>query len=105
MSYIPKSVQRKIDKYNGKTRVIHLSPEAEAKLTKAFETRTPQVLRQGDPGCQRWEVYFNGVRQHLCTYASVTEGKIIRYTHGVGNKAGTRQTEELFGDVEIRSKF
>lgn len=105
MSYIPKSAQRKIDKYNAKSRVIRLSPEVEAKLVQTFENRTPQVLRQGDPGCQRWAVYFNGERQHLCSYASVPEGKIVRYVSGMGNEANTRQTEVLFGTVEIRSKF
>jgi len=104
MSYIPKSAQRKIDKYNSTSRVIELSPEASAKLVKAFEDRTPAVLRQGQPGAGLWDVYFNGVKQHLCTFASINEGYIVRYTHGKGSTPLTKQTERLTGSVVIVRK-
>lgn len=108
MSYIPKSAQRKIDKYNSKTRVIQLSPEAEAKLVKAFEDRKPaeppKRLRSGQPGAGLWDVYFNGVKQHLCAVADVEQGFVIRYLHGKGNTPTTSQTEQVRGYVEIVRK-
>lgn len=104
MSYIPKSAQRKINKYNSKTRAIRLSPEAEKKLEDAFNNRTPAVLRQGQPGAGLWDIYFNGIKQHLCTFASVNEGCIVRYTHGKGSTPLTEQTERLTGCVVIVPK-
>lgn len=104
MSYIPKSAQRKITKYNSTSRVIELSPEAEAKLVKAFDDRRPAVLHSGQPGARLWDVYFNGVKQHLCLTANAVEGYIVRYTHGKGSVPLTKQTERLTGCVVIVSK-
>jgi hypothetical protein len=64
---------------------------------------TPQeVLRAHD-------VYFNGVKQKLCTFACMDSKIIKRYVNGMGNipirgRDGLMATETLHGDVQIVRK-
>lgn len=99
MSRIPKSAQRKIDKY---ARMKALPTSNQKEVVEDF--RTPMTLRQGDPGVGKWDVYFNGERQTLCMYADARSGTIVRYKHGSGNTPLTKETERLRGNVVIVRK-
>lgn len=59
--------------------------------------------------CKKFEVFFNGQKQRLCTEADVEKGYIVRYKLGIGNlpvanRAGEYETERLQGRVEIKLK-
>lgn len=102
MSYIPKSAQRKIDAANRAIKAMpHRVFDGVDKLAVPF---VPNILTAGDGGAQMWDVFFNGVKQHLCQHADCERGYIVRYTHGTGNKPLTSETEKLFGVVEIKRK-
>jgi hypothetical protein len=89
-----------LPKHNGDVLLVKGQKGDSVTLTNGVPTK----LYQGQPGAGMWDVYFNGVKQHLCTYASSIEGKIVRYTHGRGNTPLSKQTEELAGSVVIVRK-
>jgi hypothetical protein len=91
MAYVPKSALRKIQKY---ARLV--TP------VKGVKVELPRYLTNETPGAGRFRIYFNGLRQQLCTLADVDAGKIIRYKAGVGSRPSTTDTEVLYGNVEIR---
>lgn len=99
MSYIPKSAQRKIDSYNRKRAEIVLSPKAQAKLEQALAP--PMQLRSGQPGARMWDVYFNGVKQNVCTFADRMLGRLTRYRYSRGSLGIGKETENLIGNVEF----
>lgn len=99
MSYIPKSAQRKIDSYNRKRAEIVLSPKAQAKLEQ--DLAPPMQLRYGQPGVRMWDVYFNGQKQNVCTFADRMLGRITRYKYSRGALGVGTETENLIGDVEF----
>lgn len=99
MSYIPKSAQRKIDRYNRKRAEIVLSPKAQAKLEQALAP--PMQLRSGQPGSRMWDVYFNGEKQNVCTFADRMLGRITRYKYSRGSTGIGHETENLIGNVEF----
>lgn len=102
MSYVPKSAQRKIDAANRAIRAMpHRVFDGVEKIAVPF---VPEVLVAGQGGAQMWDVFFNGTKQHLCQHADTLQGYIVRYVRGVGNKPLTKDTEKLFGVVEIRRK-
>lgn len=102
MSYIPKSALRKIEAAN---RAIKAMPH---RVFDSIDTIAvpfvPNILTAGQGGAQMWDVFFNGVKQHLCQHADCERGYIIRYVRGVGNKPLTQEVEKLFGTVEIKRK-
>lgn len=104
MSYLPKSVQRKLDADN-RARQLHMVAMISAGVqVVAAEPFVPKVLSAGQGGAQMWDVFFNGTKQHLCQHADTLQGYIVRYVRGVGNKPLTKDTEKLFGVVEIKRK-
>ncbi len=59
--------------------------------------------------CQKWDVYFNGMKQRHCTIADVERGYIVRYRLGVGgipiaNRKGKVETVRCVGVVKIVPK-
>lgn len=59
--------------------------------------------------CKQFEVFFNGIKQRLCTEADAEKGYIVRYKLGIGslpvqNREGKYETERLQGRVEIKLK-
>lgn len=98
MSYIPKSAMRKINK------VVKPLPKTEKGDTVTLIRGEPTVLRQGQPGAGMWDVYLDGVRQHLCQEAHAEKGYVIRYTHGSGSTPLSKQTERVDGCVVIVRK-
>lgn len=81
--------------------------KAEAELIREFtpiDRDPPKRLISGQPGAGMWDVYFNGERQHLCTFADVQLGRITRYKHGRGSTGIGKDTENLIGHVEIVRK-
>lgn len=104
MSYIPKSVQRKIDAQN-RARSMHIASLIAAGVqVVAAEPFVPTLLNSGQPGAGMWDVFLDGVKQHLCLRADAKLGYIVRYTRGVGNKPTTRETEQMYGLVEFKRK-
>lgn len=114
MSYIPKSVKRKLDRVNTIKSANWLKPEQKAELLGSplslneqvyrEVTGVPNVLRQGQSGSGMWDVYLDGVKQHLCQEANAMSGYVIRYTHGSGRTPLTKQTEKVRGKVEFVRK-
>lgn len=119
MSYISKTAQRKIDASNRAIKQLRaeradrncncgaLNPQKHsAECARFWEPiqRNPTQLKAGQPGAGMWDVYFNGVRQHLCSYADSLTGKITRFLSGVGTVPTTSQTETLQGAVQIVRK-
>jgi len=102
MSYIPKSALRKIEAANRAIKAMpHRVFDGVEKIAVPF---VPTVLSAGQGGAQMWDVFFNGTKQHLCQHADSEQGYIVRYVRGVGNKPQTKETEKLFGIVEIKRK-
>lgn len=58
--------------------------------------------------CKKFDVFFNGQKQRLCTEADAEKGYIVRYKLGIGSLpvAGRSgyETERLEGRVEIKMK-
>lgn len=59
--------------------------------------------------CNLFDVFFNGVKQTLCTVADEEKGYIERYKFGMGrrpikNRFGKIETVRLSGKVEIKRK-
>lgn len=104
MSYVPKTAQRKINRWiNERTIGKPGSPTGLAPST------IPRRLDYGTPGAGCYEVYLDGVRQHLCTVAETCDpatgvGYVTRFIHGKGNQPLTRKTETVLGKVEIKLK-
>lgn len=102
MSYIPKSAQRKIDAANSAIKAMpHRVFDSVDKIAVPF---VPTILIAGQGGAQMWDVFFNGVKQHLCQRADSERGYIIRYVRGTGNKPLSKEVEMLTGIVEIKRK-
>lgn len=102
MSYIPKSAQRKIDAYK---RMQKETPREQFPAVEPPVDYVPRRLRAGEPGAGMWDVYLDGVQQHLCQIAEAGDpGAVIRYKHGKGNIAQTRETELVRGRVVILRK-
>lgn len=74
--------------------------------------RIPKCLSIQDTPAEvlrRYDVYFKGKKQSLCTVADVEQGYIERFKLGVGNmpvrdRDGQLRTVKLFGKVEIVPK-
>lgn len=103
MSYVPKSVQRKLDAQN-RARSIQIATLIAAGVQVVATPYVPDLLTAGQPGAQMWDVFFNGQKQHLCQRADVKLGYIVRYLHGSGSKPLTKETEQVYGVVEIKRK-
>lgn len=102
MSYIPKSAQRKIDAANRAIKAMpHRVFDGYEKIAVPF---VPNRLVSGMAGAQMWDVFLDGMKQHLCQVADIDGGYVIRYLRGVGSKPLTKETETVFGVVEIRRK-
>lgn len=102
MSYIPKSAQRRIDKANAAiAKLPHRVFDGVEKIAVPF---TPNILQAGTAGAGQWDVFLDGVKQHLASYVDVEGGWLRRYTKGVGNKPTTRDTEKVFGFVEVKKR-
>jgi hypothetical protein len=99
MSYVPKHAQRKMARYAKLT-----TPMAEQTNESAQTNALPRRLTADTPGCNRYQVWFDGVRQYLCTLADVDAGRIVRYKAGIGSRPSTREQETLHGLVEIRRR-
>lgn len=77
-------------------------------FTGAFPLRAPaeppnrlQVGYSPAAYCNAYDVYFNGVKQTLCTVADVKRGYITRYIKGKGRTGIGHDMETLFGEVKI----
>jgi hypothetical protein len=100
---IPKSAQRAINKANAQRAASVLIQAAQV-----ANISTPRMMQLGVTPrsiMNMHEVFFNGEKQLLCTYANVGEGKIIRWNRGIGNRpAKGAVLEEVYGKVEIRRR-
>ncbi len=83
--------------------------------TQPFVPKVPKTMKRlciddtPHEVCQQYDVYFNGVKQHLCHTADVEKGHILRFKRGMGNlpvknRVGRYDTEMLTGKVEIVPK-
>lgn len=77
---------------------------ANSKTVAEIDVVVPTTLRSGQPGSGMWDVYFNGERQHLCTFADNVTGRITRHVHGRGNIGIGKETETLYGTVDFVRK-
>ncbi len=100
---IPKSAQLAIDKAN-RNRQVSLAAKGE-QIAALPTPRVMDVARTPRSIINLYDVFFNGEKQTLCTYANVDEGRIIRWSSGKGHRPlkGAELVQDL-GKVEIRRK-
>jgi hypothetical protein len=101
MSYIPKSAMKRIVMANNRSAALASAMTAQVIL------QTPRRMEAGVTplGIQgMYDVYLDGVKQHLCTLADVDRGYVVRYIRGKSNRPQTKQTETIHGKVEIRRR-
>lgn len=112
MGYVPKGAQKRLNTM-AKVRANTVATLATAKAqvtARVLSESVGDIPRRLDAAitpqhvCRAYDVYFNGKRQQLCTVADVEKGYIVRYTKGFGNMGMTRDTERLFGKVQIVPK-
>lgn len=124
MGYVPKGVQKRLNKMNNTSSAMSLlrvgtaaaladlGNRTNAQVHKELGADVPRRLELGVTPtriCNAYDVYLNGQKQFLCIVADVDKGYIKRYVRGVGrkpvaNKNGTFDTELHFGKVQIVPK-
>lgn len=103
MSHIPKRAQRAIDAANKARAKVEV--ERVAKVAALPPIRFMALNVTPRPIINLHDVYFNGVKQHLCLIADVDNGMIRRWLYGKGNRpAEGSPYEDVFGKVEIKLK-
>lgn len=102
MNRIPKKAQRAIDKANRESaarEVQRFEGAAEMPIPHELSINTPRAITN------MHDIYFDGVKQKLCSYANAKLGTIIRWTRGNGHIADrSSPQEQLYGKVEIKRK-